>query len=369
MYLKGNKQEWAKIYGWFQLMNQLGTNEGNRKLEAKENSFLTLRRIKRILPDGSITLYPQEQEWKVVREIKDAENGTSTTEEIMIAASRFVECAKLIYDKIKGKEEEIECDEAETLLEDMGVYDFYAASEEGEDIQAVFYDANNDYEVFHKIRVRSLMDNLYLVAANRASNFKYDITQVKFSNPETNKINAIGDNETGSIYRLDEIFRLGGRLKYTTLEGKFFLNALQLIDMQLPKLLSEMVRLFYTGDKLTVRELTEELNEINLFKVKEEVITKSRIYEYKIRQFLYAAACGLKPSKTWRGNGNTHYQLFITKKGELLGYNPVMKEEFEKFLFENTRLSLANEDKNKFGVIEKENGQWLIKLNLEIRFK
>lgn len=369
MYLKGNKQEWAKIYGWFQLMNQLGTNEGNRKLEAKENSFLSLRRMKRILPDGSITLYPLQKEWKIVREIKDEENGTHTNEEVIIASDRFAECAAIIRTKIEGNNEEFECDEAETLLEEMGVYDFYAASEEGEDFQALFYDPHNDHEVFHKIRVRSLMDNLYLIAANRASNFKYDITQVKFSNPETNKINAIGDNETGSIHRLDEIFRLGGRLKYTTLEGKFFLNALQLIDMQLPKLLSEMVRLFYTTDKLTVRELTEELNAINLFKVKEEVISKSRIYEYKIRQFLYAAACGLKPSKTWRGNGNTHYQLFITKKGELLGYNPVVKEEFEKFLLENTRLSLANEDKNKFGVIEKENGQWLIKLNMEIRFK
>lgn len=369
MYLKGNKQEWSKIYGFFRLIDQSGVSEGNRSLEAKNESFLTLRRIHRILPNGTLTFYPMQSEWRIIKEITEEDTETSVKQELCLPADRFTNCADLIYQKLKGSEEVFECDEAETLLEEMGIYDFYTASEEGDDFQAVFYDARNEYEVFHKIRVRSLMDSFYLVAANRASNFKYDITQVKFSNPETNKINGIGDNETGSIYRLEEIFRLGGKLKYTSTEGKFFLNALQLIDMQLPKLLSEMVRLFYTTDKLTIKELTEELNQINLFKVKDEVISKSRIYEYKIRQFLYAAACGLKPTKTWRGNGNTHYQLFITKKGELLGYNPVQKEEFEKFLFENTRLSLPNEDKNKFGVIEKENGQWLIKLNLEIRFK
>lgn len=373
MYLKGNKQEWSKIYGLFRFIEQGGTPEGTRTLESKENSFCTLRRLQRTLPDGKLMLLPQGENWKMTREIRTEDEAgivTRTTQEAELPVIRFKAAADLLLAQLSNKKVDLfECEEAETLLEEMGIYDFYPASEEGEDFEAVIYDARIDCEAYHKIRVRSLMDNLYLVAANRASNFKYDITQVKFSNPETNKINGIGDNETGSIYRLEEIFRLGGKLKYTSTEGKFFLNALQLIDMQLPKLLSEMVRLFYTTDKMTLKELTQELNQINLFKVKEEMITKSRVYEYKVRQFLYAAACGLKPTKTWRGNGNTHYQLFITKEGELRGYNPVMKEEFEKFLLENTRLSLPNEDKNKFGVIEKENGQWLIKLNLEIRFK
>ncbi|MEG1585961.1 MAG: HpaII family restriction endonuclease [Bacteroidales bacterium] len=368
MYLTGNKQEWAKIYALFRLMEKQGFMRGNRSLEAKENSFLSLRRLQRTLPNGIITLLPDENGWRFILETTDENGENPTTVENSIPSVRFAQNADLLYQLLQGKNDTITCDEAETLLEEMGIYDYYSASEEGDDFQAVFFDSQINCEVFHKIRVRSLIDNCYLVAANRASNFKFDITQVKFSNPESNKINAIGDNETGSIHRLDEIFRLGGKLKFTSTEGKFFLNGLQLIDMQLPKLLSEMVRLFYTTEKITVRDLVDELNYINLFKVKEELITKSRIYEYKVRQFLYAAACGMKPTKTWRGNGNAHLQLFVTKEGTLLGYDPVQKEEFEKFLLANTRLSLPNEDRNKFGVIEKENGQWLIKLNLEIRF-
>ena len=178
----------------------------------------------------------------------------------------------------------------------------------------------------------------------------------------------MGDNETGSLVRLSEIFRLGGKLKFTSTEGKFFLNGLQLIDTQLAKLLAEMVRNFYTTDLTTVAELTGELNRNNPFKVKDEIIEKGRLYEFKIRQFLYAAACRMKPTKTWRGNGYDHTHLFITRNGELRSYDPREKEFFEKFLFHNTRFCISNEDKNKFGSIEKENGQWLIKLNLEIRF-
>ena len=52
----------------------------------------------------------------------------------------------------------------------------------------------------------------------------------------------------------------------------------------------------------------------------------------------------------------------------MIFYDPTDKERMEKFLFNNTRFCIANEDKSKFGQIEKEDGQWLFKLNLEIRF-
>lgn len=370
MYLTGNKQEWAKIYAWFTLITRGSLSAGNRKLEAKPDSDLTVRRISRALPDGSLTLTPLDAHtWNAVRRIVDAETGEASQQQVEIPTSRFAAAAELIKARIAADEESFDIDEAETLLEEMGVYDFYSSSEEGEDLTVLLHDARLDAEVLRKVRFRSLLSRLYLLEANRASNFKFDIIQSKFSRPEVNKINAIGDSETGSIHRLNEVFRLGGKLKYSGVEGGFFLNAMQLIDMHLPKLMSEMVRLFYTGESITVSDLTTELNAVNLFKVKEEVIQKSRIYEYKIRQLLYAASTGLKPTKTWRGNGNTHYQIYVAPSGELLGYDPTEKEEFEKFLFANTRLSLPNEDKNKFGSVERENGQWLIKLNLEIRFK
>ncbi|MEG1617095.1 MAG: HpaII family restriction endonuclease [Bacteroidales bacterium] len=358
MQLKANKQEWAKAYAIFRLIGAGNLAKGNRHQQPVEDENLRLLRLTRYEGEGSLKITRYSDEITAVL------NGI----EKKIPLQRFSELADRLLLLLKGKEEEFICPEAETLLDELGIFDFNPSALEGEDFEAVFFNEKTECEEFRRIRIKSNLSNLYLVAANRASNFKYDITQVKFSNPETNKINAIGDNETGSILRLDEIFRLGGKLKFTGTEGKFFLSALQLIDMQLPKLLAEMIRNFYTTDLLTVRDLTEELNRNNPFKVKDEMIEKSRVYEYKIRQFLYAAACGMKPTKTWRGNGYNHTHLFITKKGELLSYDPNEKENFEKFLFFNTRFSLPNEDKNKFGSIEKENGQWLIKLNLEIRF-
>lgn len=358
MHLTGNKQEWGKIYGLFRLISNQGTHKGNRKQEAIEDSFLSLKSLSREVPEDKTTIHFEDGTAHIL-----TNENTST-----LPISEFGRVADILYKAILENEEEFVCEEAEALLSQINIFDFVSASMEGEDFTAIFYNKERGCDEFQQIRVKSNLSNLYLVASNRASNFKYDITQVKFSNPEAAKINHIGDNETGAILRLDEINRLGGKLKFTSTEGKFFWNALQLIDMQLPKLLAEITHNFYTKDLLTMFDLTMALNRNNPLKVKDEVIEKGRIYEYKIRQFLYAAACGMKPTKTWRGNGYTHTHLFITKKGDILLYNPADKEDFEKFLLFNTRLSYPNEDKNKFGLVEKENGQWLFKLNLEIRY-
>ena len=72
--------------------------------------------------------------------------------------------------------------------------------------------------------VKSRIPYYKLLPANRAANIKYDILNIKFSNPEANKINRI-DNWDARLY---EIKRLGGKLKYTTTENKIFLYNLSI---------------------------------------------------------------------------------------------------------------------------------------------
>ncbi len=364
MHLTGTKQEWGKIFGFLQLLLEKGCEMGDHRLQIRENRRLSLLSLSRKIEGGSLSINPDGYDswiFKIDTEFEKKETRYDI-ETLNVHKTN-------ILDRIKKNESSFHIEEVQAFLENIGIYDFVSYSEKGEDFTATFVDQQTGYKKDVDIRLRTLLDRHYLLSTNRASNFKFDITQTKFSNPETNKINAIGDDESGSLSRLSEIFRLGGRLKYTGVEGKFFHNSLQLIDMHLARLLGEMVKLFYTGESITLRDLTKEINEINLFKVKDEVISKGRIYEYKIRQFLYACACGLKSTKTWRGYSNTDIQIFITKDAQLRAYDPCEKEIFERFLWENTRLSLGNETKSKYGAIEKENGQWLIKLNLEICFQ
>lgn len=209
-----------------------------------------------------------------------------------------------------------------------------------------------------------------LLAANRAGNMKYDILNVKFSNPESNRINRIEGTtpDNGVRFRLIEIARLGAKLKFTAPEGKFFLDGLSLIDLHFPKLLAEITRLYYTTELVRIDELTEEIKLSNPYKIRDELIRQNGFYEYKIKQFLTAAAGGMRPTKIYRGYPALTAHLYIHKPGDCRFYDPYDRQAFEEYLFHTARFATADCDAHKFGYIEKKNGQWLFKLNVQLTY-
>ena len=60
--------------------------------------------------------------------------------------------------------------------------------------------------------------------------------------------------------------------------------------------------------------------------------------------------------------------LVVKKNGDVLCYHSYNKNQFEDYLFYNTKLDTASTDKFSFGDIYKENDDCYFKLNLQIRF-
>lgn len=76
------------------------------------------------------------------------------------------------------------------------------------------------------------------------------------------------------------------------------------------------------------------------------------------------------PSKVWTGELDaTGGYLVVKEDGEVLCYHIYNRNEFEDYLFANTKLETASSSKHKYGEIYEENGQLFFKLNLQIRFK
>ncbi len=78
----------------------------------------------------------------------------------------------------------------------------------------------------------------------------------------------------------------------------------------------------------------------------------------------------MMPSKVWTGEYDaTGGYLIVKADGEIVCYHIKKKNEFENYLFANTKLETASSSKHKFGEVYEENGEFFIKLNLQIRFK
>ena len=336
MQLSGTKQDWSKIYALIQLLLK-GTIENTE-----------IQKIIRKDESGEIVYHISSD----IIHIKQGE------EYVQISRQACKDFSSFLFSAIhKSKEKEFIIPEAETMLHTLRYNQFYSISSDKRDFTISLSDSTHI-----PIMVKSRIPYYKLLPANRAANIKYDILNIKFSNPEANKINRI-DNWDARLY---EIKRLGGKLKYTTTENKISLYNLSIIDLHLPKLLSEITRLSYITKTCSIKKLVEEIKHINPYKIKEELIFQYQFYEYKTIQFLLSLIAGMRPSKIYKGYGNSLSQLFIQPDGSIAFLHNSDKKYLGNFLFDNAYLSIPDCESYRFGFIEKENNQWYIKLNLEI---
>jgi HpaII restriction endonuclease len=151
-------------------------------------------------------------------------------------------------------------------------------------------------------------------------------------------------------------------------ESSVFGNNLILIDSALPKIIAESLHLFFTSTFSSVLELTSKISIANPLEYNLE--TNHPFYSYKIKRFLTDIALGMMPSKVWTGELDaTGGYLVVKENGEVLCYHIYNRNEFEDYLFTNTKLETASSTRHEFGKIYVENGQLHFKLNLQIRFK
>jgi type II restriction enzyme len=77
----------------------------------------------------------------------------------------------------------------------------------------------------------------------------------------------------------------------------------------------------------------------------------------------------MMPASVWTGELDaTGGYLVVKEDGEVLCYHIYNRNEFEDYLLRNTKLETASSSRHDFGKIYKENYEFFIKLNLQIRF-
>jgi hypothetical protein len=161
-----------------------------------------------------------------------------------------------------------------------------------------------------------------------------------------------------------------------------FYNNLQLIDSKLPEIISYLIiysEIYQTNKIIDLIKIINKVNPINY-----NLKMGHPFYEIKIRSFLLDCALGMKQNEVWNGIYNELKGLIHLKSKDapekIFIYN---RNEFQIYLINNTKLEQAatSEDESnpgnakpdnakpyKFGRVYEENGEYFIKLNLQVRF-
>lgn len=289
-------------------------------------------------------------------------------EELRIPVKTFLTKSAELLTEIKGSTGSFSIPEIETFMKSINCQTLKAKSTSKTDIRIVIHDQriNQTAELGFSIKSQ-LGGEATLLNAGKTTNFIYQVLDFKATSVEIESINEI-DTRSKIKDRIEAIKSKGGQLKFINLEQDIFKNNLVLIDSLLPNIVAEILNTFFTTSLSSIKDLTENINSNNPINYDNKY--SHSFYEYKIKRFLTDVALGMTPSKVWSGVYDaTGGYLIVKENGDVLCYHIYNRNQFEDYLFANTKLETASSTRHDFGKIYEENGCFYFKLNLQIRFK
>jgi hypothetical protein len=356
--LSGNKGEWSEVYALFKLLGDKQLFAGDADLNKVEELFYPIIKIIRNESGGNF-------EYEINGDLVIISGGK---EQLRIPLKTFREQSAKLLATIKSSNGAFSIPEIETFMNSINCSSLKAKSTSKSDIQIVIHDQriNQTAELGFSIKSQ-LGGQATLLNAGKTTNFIYQITNFI---PTENQVKSINEIDTKSKIkdRIENIKQSGGNIEYISLEQDVFKNNLVLIDSLLPNILAEIVKIFYTSNLSSIKDLTDNINKTNPLNYDNQFA--HTFYEYKIKRFLTDVALGMTPSKVWNGIYDaTGGYLIVKENGDVLCYHIYNRNQFEEYLFQNTKLETASSSRHEFGEVYTKNGKNYFKLNLQVRFK
>jgi len=356
--ITGNKGEWSEIYTLFKLLGDKQLFLGNKEIEKLEGIVYPILRVLRTENNGDF-------EYSIQDEIILISGGE---EVLKIEISEFKQKAKFLLEKIKeNKERTFSVPEIEEFMQSINCISLKASSTAKTDITIVVHDQRTNQQPTLGFSIKSQLGSpSTLLNAGKTTNFIFKISNVKLTPSQIEDINSIS-SRSKIMDRINFVLDSNGLFDFVKTEKQVFSNNLILIDSKLPEILSQIVYEFYSSKKSSILDLVENTNSKNPLNF--DVSNEHKFYEYKIKRFLTDIALGMMPSKVWTGEYDaTGGYLIIKENGDVLCYHIYNRNEFENYLFNNTKLDTASSNRHDFGSVYEENGELYFKLNLQIRF-
>lgn len=356
--ITGNKGEWSEIYTLLKIISDKKLFAGDSDLKKIESLIFPIIKILRDESRGTYE-YGYENDLVIIR---------GNNEEFRIPVIQFQQQAVFLLSKLKEiTSATFSIPEIETFINSFNCLSLKAKSTVKSDIRIVIHDQRTGTTPMLGFSIKSQLGGAStLLNAGKTTNFIYKIIGDEFSQTQIEEINTI-DTRSKIKDRIERIREASRSLKFEKTESSVFGNNLILIDSSLPKILSEIIYLFFTSGYSRMVDLVNEVSKSNPLEYNLE--TNHPFYKYKIKRFLTDIALGMMPSKVWSGELDaTGGYLIVKDDGEVLCYHIYNRNEFEDYLLNNTKLETASSTRHEFGSIYKVGNEFFFNLNLQIRF-
>lgn len=359
--IAGNKGEWSEIYTFLKLLADGRLYAADSELNRIDNIYYPILKILRNQVEGNWE-YCRNGNIKVV-------NGDNGQLVLDLPIKTFVEYSEALYNIIinSSGSRTFPAPEIEEFLSSINCITLKAPSNDKSDITLVVHDQFTGFNPTLGFSIKSRMGGAStLLNAGTSTNFIFKIRNKTFTDTAMQRINSIN---TRSKYRdrISQILSIGGKFKFVGMQNEIFKLNLQVIDSNMPLIVSSMLFNYYMGNGSSLTDLLKIIEQENPCNFNLDY--NHTFYEYKVKSLLTDIALGMTPAKVWQGHYDANGGYIVVKEnGEILCYHVYNRNEFEDYLLKNTKLDTPSHRHN-FGELYKDGNDVFMKLNLQIRFK
>lgn len=356
MKLKGNKGEWSELYAFFKLLADGRLYCGDGQLNRYDDKFYPVLEIFR---DDS----PNRNSYKI-RTAKNNILVAGQTINIEIPQERFKQEADTLLEHIKNMGNNTDFSYIQPFMNMIGCSTIKAKSSDKADIRIVIHNLQTGAkpELGYSIKSKLGADSTLINSNKDGTNFIYRVQGI--SAKQVSEFNAFDKFKK----KFDYLKSTGATVSYYKTANSILHNNLTLLDLGIERIIADCLIDYYSGKGRTVSEITGHISVSDPLKIAND--TDQPMYAYKVKLFLLAFALGVTSSTPWYGRFHANGGYIVIKEdGDIICYHFFDRNDLENYLFFNTRFETPSTSRHLFGKIYQENGEYFLKLNLQIRFK
>ena len=360
--LSGNKGEWSEIYVLLKVLGEGRIYSADSNIKRKPDQYIDISRVIRC-EGNKILTFTRVPEKNVVQVNIDGEELS----EVSIAEITDQYC-RLFAAILTGKNAFV-IPETERFIRGIGCTTLKATSKDKTDITVEIQEPKIGMNGIQGFGIMSKLGNPpTLVNPSKATNFIFAL-EGEMNDNIAKKANEYR-NSTSKTKLIDEFTYLKIQnitLRFVDTENKTMYNNLTFLDPAMPHLIGEMLKLYYLEGISKISDQIDKLRIKNPLQFQSPCDTPC--YEYRVKKLLSSYALGMQSAKSWTGieDANGGY-IIVREDGDILCYNFSNKINFEDYLIKNTRFDTPSVNRYEYAEIYKDNGEYRLKLNMQIRF-
>jgi hypothetical protein len=253
--------------------------------------------------------------------------------------------------------------ELDSFFDNIFVTKLKADSNHKQDITLKIEDARAGNNPVCGFSIKSFLGSNPTLINASTTNFVYAVNNC--SNDILESTNAIDTNHK-IIDRLQHLKDNSCSIvPLNQMDSYQFKENLEFIDSRMPEIMSHILLISYDRGLKNLKDVVAVLKQQNPLG-----FSNVNMYEYKVKKLLCACALGMTPERSWEGQEDaTGGYIVVKRDGSVVCYHVYNRTDFEQYLFEYTYFDKPSTSRHQYMSVYEENGEYRIKLNLQVRFK